>query len=124
MLTFDCLIDGPFCHECGNIIEEPGETCDPPGPIPGTAYVCRSDCTYCGDGNVDVDAGEECDPGSDPNCNDDCTVVDVCVGAGTPGYYHKADHWPMGVSSIMVCPQTGSIDEEDAIDYINMPVKG
>ncbi|RLG24048.1 hypothetical protein DRN85_08305, partial [Methanosarcinales archaeon] len=51
---------------CGDHIVEGSETCDPPGTLMGSGYICREDCTYCGDNNTDTYWGETCDPvGSD-----------------------------------------------------------
>jgi hypothetical protein len=41
-----------------------GETCDPPGSVQSGGGVCRSDCTYCGDGTVQQADGETCDDGN------------------------------------------------------------
>jgi hypothetical protein len=71
------------CGEtCGNKVVEPdlGETCDPPGTVPGTppgnSNACRDDCTYCGDGIVND--GEECDDPNDPTCSNDCKLIPFC----------------------------------------------
>src|SRR4030095_5440198 len=66
---------------CGDgLINVPGETCDPPGS--GTTnppHLCRDDCTFCGDGILQANHGEECEGTSKAHCNpltwllrDDC----------------------------------------------------
>ncbi len=51
-------------HElCGNGILQPGEECDPPGAPAGQPNVCRFNCTFCGDGDVDASGGELLDNG-------------------------------------------------------------
>ncbi len=53
------------------------ETCDPnvEGVIDWGLWdnPCRTDCTYCGDGEVQLDNGETCDDSFDPLCRNDCT---------------------------------------------------
>jgi len=44
--------------ECGNGVLDPGESCDPPGPI-AEGGECRSDCTFCGDGSLNGSIPEE-----------------------------------------------------------------
>ena len=78
-----------FCGD-GVVGNTPGETCDPPGqPGPGSANLCRNNCTYCGDGNPDP--GEQCDDGNNINgdgCENDCTPTPICgdgIVGNTPG---------------------------------------
>jgi len=57
---------------------------------------CRSDCTWCGDGKVQLDRGEECDP-ADPNappeCGVDCKLpVTVECGDGTVDATEECDY--------------------------------
>jgi len=66
---------------CGDNVVEPPETCDPPGSDPqGTGNLCRSDCTYCGDGQLNAGDGEDCDAGSQNGssypacCSTTCTL--------------------------------------------------
>ncbi len=67
---------------CGDKFVDPslGETCDPPGSVPGTpagnTNACRDDCTYCGDGIVNN--GEECDDPNDPTCSNECKLIPFC----------------------------------------------
>ena len=60
---------------CGDgIVNQIGETCDPPGSNAGQPNECRQDCTYCGDGHLDT--GEQCDDGNNINgdgCSATCT---------------------------------------------------
>ena len=52
---------------CGNLVVDAGETCDPPNlaldPITGQTE-CRLDCTACGDGVVQANNTETCDDGN------------------------------------------------------------
>ena len=60
---------------CGDDIVNFGESCDPPGEaVPPENNICRSDCTYCGDGIQQ--ASESCDDGNSDQfdaCRNDCT---------------------------------------------------
>src|SRR6185369_12070903 len=49
----DCTPQPPVC--CDGVINQAGETCEPPGsdPPPPGGNLCRLDCTYCGDGVTD-----------------------------------------------------------------------
>ena len=78
-----------FCGD-GVVGNTPGETCDPPGqPGPGSANLCRANCTYCGDGIVNN--GEQCDDGNNVNgdgCENNCTPTPICgdsIIGNTPG---------------------------------------
>ena len=57
---------------CGDSNPEPGEACD----TGGDSMTCDDDCTavMCGDGNLNMPAGEECDNGM---ANSD-TTPDAC----------------------------------------------
>ncbi len=61
---------------CGDgIVNQTGETCDPPGSNAGQPNECRQDCTYCGDSHLD--AGEQCDDGNNVNgdgCSATCNI--------------------------------------------------
>ena len=71
----------PIVYECGNALVEGDEVCDD-GDHNGAYGSCNADCTgrapYCGDGVLDMDAGEHCDNGalnSDTeadSCRQDC----------------------------------------------------
>lgn len=63
---------------CGNGIVEAGETCDEQGQTPA----CDEDCTpaACGDGLVNVAAGEECDDGGASETCMDCSLIECGDG--------------------------------------------
>ncbi len=52
---------------CGNLVVEAGEDCDPPGKGAGCGLDCRrtgnTNPDTCGDGRLDPNLGETCDPG-------------------------------------------------------------
>jgi hypothetical protein len=65
---------GPsWAQVCGDGVIDPGETCDPPDlsidPAMGQ-FVCRLNCTACGDGVVDVTSTESCDNGGPSRCGE------------------------------------------------------
>lgn len=66
---------------CGNGTLDLGESCEPPGaPQPPNQNGCRGDCTYCGDGIVDI-VWEDCDDGNaidDDACTNDCRIPNTC----------------------------------------------
>jgi len=66
---------------CGDQVTDIGEQCDP-GPAPSSS--CDADCTFatCGDGIVNVAAGEECDGSNDAACPGLCLSDCTC---GAPG---------------------------------------
>jgi cysteine-rich repeat protein len=77
------------CTVCGDSIVDADEECDDGNAIDDDD--CRNDCTIpvCGDGIVDGQDGETCDPPGSPaggngnNCDSDCTVCgDGVVDAG------------------------------------------
>jgi hypothetical protein len=73
-ISFLCVheqdLSNPGCQlpvACGNLVLDPGETCDPPDPAldPVTFQpLCRPDCTRCGDGVLQTTGGEACDDGN------------------------------------------------------------
>jgi len=78
------------CTRCGNGVLDPGEACDPedmnqPTCLFGGVAQCRSDCTIdqsacargCGDRVVDLDQGEECDPGPVTDLTDKGVPVEI-----------------------------------------------
>jgi cysteine-rich repeat protein len=76
-----CCFDPPLCGD--NVVEYP-ETCDPPG-VPAGGSICREDCTFCGDGELNGPPDEEeCDDGNNidgDGCAADCTVDEVAIPA-------------------------------------------
>lgn len=51
--------------------------------------------------------------------------TDKVPGTGTPGYWHKLDHWQYaGICTHSVHVAGVHYDAEKAIEFINMPVKG
>lgn len=65
--------------ECGDGIVGLGEECDD-GENDGGYGQCDKGCkwgAYCGDGILQADDGEECDPGIDPNCPNNCFFIEV-----------------------------------------------
>lgn len=90
--TDPCILFPSLCipPECGDGDLDPGETCD---PAMFTKTACRSNCTYCGDGNWD-EGFEQCDgtefmPSAPPDatCNPlgDCTLDFCGNGVIEPG---------------------------------------
>lgn len=72
----DCPITGPSCDTANCELDVP--TCESNDcTVTATDLPC-SQCSTCGDGDVDVMMGEECDDNNDVN-NDDCT--NVCLDA-------------------------------------------
>lgn len=63
---------------CGNLVVDPGESCDDGNrnPDDGCSAVCRTET--CGSGGVDVALGEECDDGlayvSGDGCSSSCQI--------------------------------------------------
>ncbi len=51
---------------CGNMVVDAGESCDPPNLAtgPNGQPICRLDCTSCGDGVVQANDSETCDDGN------------------------------------------------------------
>jgi cysteine-rich repeat protein len=95
--AIDSLIFSVAEPECGDgEINQPGETCDPPGSNAGQPNECREDCTFCGDDILD--AGEECDDGNnldgdgcsafcedEPFCGDGILQVELGETCEPPG---------------------------------------
>ena len=74
-----------------NWVTIPYEICDP--LIDPT---CRDDCTYCGDGIIQVESGEVCDPNAINACFGDiacsneceCKCITTCAEITAPGEYN------------------------------------
>lgn len=77
-------LDAYVPHPCEGLAD--GDECSRGGP---SRLICLSgECvpSFCGDGFVDVDAGESCEPSSDPQCGPSCHVectMDVDCVTGT-----------------------------------------
>ena len=71
-----CKLNPPTL--CGDGTLGVHETCDTPGmTAPSGDSLCRSNCTFCGDGVLDTKSGEQCDDGDadDGNfCRNDCML--------------------------------------------------
>ena len=88
--------------QCGNGLIETGEECDDTGE----SAICDADCTAvaCGDGVLNVLAGEECDDGNNVDgdgCQADCTLLaplDSCNFVQT-----GSDAMPQTQTVIMGC---------------------
>jgi MYXO-CTERM domain-containing protein len=69
-----------LCTVCGDGFVGVGEECDGDGDgVPGETATCDADCTAvaCGDGSLNVTAGETCDDGGESAmCDSDCTAVE------------------------------------------------
>lgn len=117
---WSCMGTPSVCtqSECGNGIVETGEACDKGmenGLFHGDASGCSKTCTAepncreggtttacttaCGDGNIDVTSGENCDDGnavSGDGCSNTCQKEDgfTCTDVETP--------------DTTICPSTGS----------------
>jgi cysteine-rich repeat protein len=66
--------------ECGNGTIEGAEECD----TSGQSATCNDDCTLpeCGDGNLNEDAGEQCEPPSVGTCDAECQLSTVAQTRG------------------------------------------
>jgi cysteine-rich repeat protein len=91
----ECIVE-PFCGD--GELNVDGETCDPPDAIFNVGdydIICRDNCTFCGDGNLDPE--EECDDGNNidgDGCTGDCTIEEEEGGQGcTPGYWKQGHHF-------------------------------
>jgi hypothetical protein len=74
----------PNCKpgDCGNAMVDATEACDD-GVNNGAYGTCNPDCTpapSCGDGVVQLEYGEECEPtmSNDPNCTNACRMPGGC----------------------------------------------
>jgi cysteine-rich repeat protein len=90
-ITFDGYCTGGSCQQsvCGNGKQEYGEVCDDGNRTPGDgcSIDCKSDET-CGNGIVDVLAGEQCDSGilgqAADGCSSTCTLEFDTWTSATP----------------------------------------
>lgn len=84
LCTAQCTIPA---EGCGNKTKDGNESCDD-GDTNNT-NACRNDCTYCGDGELDIADGEQCDPpGSlgqcSATCHNECLYDDCKRACGDP----------------------------------------
>lgn len=95
-----CDVDCWPAPDCGDGLVENPETCEAtaalgPGGVPVVDADCRApgsvdQCTFCGDGIIQADAGEVCDGENadacgGAGCNPDCTCDFFCIsGSGGP----------------------------------------
>src|SRR5262245_9241108 len=86
--------DADCCNGCGDNQISGSETCDGTAvktslTPPAAPNTCRAPgaagaCTYCGDGNVDSVAGEQCDPPNGTTCGSTCQLLSCGDGVITP----------------------------------------
>ncbi len=78
--------DEPVLESCGDgRVNPPAESCDPPSSVQSNGQICRADCTYCGDGELDTP--EQCDDGNtndNDNCRNNCTLPRCGDGVKDP----------------------------------------
>ena len=90
----------PQCKSmyCGNGVVEPGEVCDDGNWAGGDG--CSNDCKsleVCGNGIIDWEAGEECDPpDADAGCSDQCLASDCGNGDVEVGEVCDDGNWEGG----------------------------
>ena len=68
MCTTTPFNDGGVCDD-GDVCTV-GDFCDSGTCLPGSSP--------CGDGDVDVECGEQCDPPNGVTCDDDCIIIAIC----------------------------------------------
>ena len=71
----DCVL--PFC---GDGILDEGEECDDGNNVDGDK--CSAECDiepYCGDGIIQPELGEQCDPPNVPGCDANCHATEICT---------------------------------------------
>jgi cysteine-rich repeat protein len=110
--------------ECGDgEVNQPGETCDPPGSFPpdGAGNQCRNggtdyQCTYCGDGILQEGAGEECDfndPEAPENCNTSCELEPICGDGNVDIDLGETCDPPTGYCTGATLPRTSCQSDSD-----------
>jgi len=88
--------DPDECTCCGDNLLQGSEQCDNGVFEAGAPLgrMCRADCTYCGDNNIDTAHGEECDDGNDndaDNCSNSCITNVPPVGCRITGGRYVLD---------------------------------
>ncbi len=108
------------CREpsCGDGILDEGQTCDPPGEPFGAPDVCREDCTFCGDGNLDPQNGELCDDGNNID-GDGCSSTCLLDGSGCQIFVDDMESGGTMWSPAMLVP--GRERDEDAEKIADPP---
>ncbi|MEM8607394.1 MAG: DUF4215 domain-containing protein [Myxococcota bacterium] len=72
----------PGVDLCGNGLVDGNEQCDDGGTVDGDGCNATCQLEICGDGVVNNDGAEECEPAGTATCDDDCTVRDPVCGDG------------------------------------------
>ncbi len=77
--TDDCRNDCTL-PRCGDGIQDPGEGCDDGNTVDGDG--CSSTCQiegFCGDGTVQPQLGEQCEPPNTATCDANCHPLEICL---------------------------------------------
>ncbi len=77
--TDDCRNDCTL-PRCGDGVKDPNEECDDGNLIDEDG--CSATCSvepFCGDGTIDPELGEQCDPPNTPGCDANCHATEICT---------------------------------------------